>query len=197
MSENLSSSPTFEPTFDYYDVTTARTGIPNLPTSTGLQTYQVLYGRDATTTGKYFLNYLFVPIYQAILTEFGNIIGVASRNYPNSVNINSFRQMKIETFRTRFAQEDNSFYTSFGSSQDYTSMLELIKSEFQNFTYYFNLKQGTTYTNLITNPTSSIGPFNRLPDRKFVFDYMYKDLDANINMNFIDRIKRDIFLVII
>ena len=175
-----------ETVFNYYDVKnySANGNTLVLPKSTGLQTYQSLYGRD-TETGYYFLNYIFVPIYQSILTNFGNSVeyipppgGPATRNYPL---ISRFRQMGIETFRTRFAQEDNVFYTSFGSSQDYKNLLELVKSEIWNYAYYSNLVNGTNYTGLVINPTDFTSPLKRLPDRKFVFDYMYKDLDANIN----------------
>lgn len=187
MSQFISSSTIV---FDYYDVknyTLSPSGTLVLPQPTGLQTYQSLYGRD-TTSGLYFFNYYFVPIYQSILTRFGNLLGYVpegiipgTRNYPIK---SRFKQTAIETFRTRFTKEDSVFYTSFGSYEDYSNILELIKSEFFNFGYYFNLSQGITYTNLITNPTSSTGPFNRLPDRKFVFDYMYKDLDATINYSY-------------
>jgi len=187
MSQFISSSTIV---FDYYDVKNyphPPDGTLVLPQPTGLQTYQSLYGRD-TISGQYFFSYYFVPIYQSINTQFGNLLGYVpgdgipgTRNYPIK---SRFKQTAIETYRTRFTQEDKIFFSSFGSSQDYTNILDIIKTEFLNFAYYFNLKQGTNYTNLITNPTSSTGPFNRLPDRKFVFDYMYKDLDANINYSY-------------
>ena len=102
MSQFISSQTT---TFNYYDVKdySINSGTLILPRPTGLQTYQALYGRDVVS-GQYFFNYYFVPIYQSILTRFGDIIGGAGRNYPNSANISRFRQMKIETFRTRFTK---------------------------------------------------------------------------------------------
>ena len=116
MSQFISSSTIV---FDYYDVKNyphPPDGTLVLPQPTGLQTYQSLYGRD-TISGQYFFSYYFVPIYQSINTQFGNLLGYVpgdgipgTRNYPIK---SRFKQTAIETYRTRFTQEDKIFFSSF------------------------------------------------------------------------------------
>jgi len=186
MSQNISTSPTFN-YYDIYDI--GQNSIPSLSTSmSGLQIYQKLFGKDFNT-GFYFINYLVGIVYkninEAFVTRLRAYLGSGVGQQNGYMLYNSrFRQMGIETFRNRFVQEDNVLYSSVGSSQDYKNMLELIKSEYWNFAYYYNLGDGAAYSNLQQNPQNVEGPFNRLPDRRFVFDFMYKDLDANINYSY-------------
>jgi hypothetical protein len=178
MSQNLSTSPTF----NYYDVSTTNTGITGLPRPTGLETYQAMISRDPESE-KFSNLYLFSVIMTAIITKLGGF--VLNSNNPSDNKYLSdlpLLQMAIEAWRTRstfkstFKYNNNIFS---GSYLDYKIPLDYMKSELWNAGYGYNLI--TNYNALKASPTSTTGPFNRIPDRKFVFDHLYKDLDARIN----------------
>jgi hypothetical protein len=179
MSQNLSTSPTF----NYYDVSTANTGITDLPRPTGLQTYQAMISRDPDS-GSFSNLYFFFIIMTAITTKLGNFVldsfdELTDNRYLSALPL---LQMAIEAWRTRsnfyhlFNYNNNVFSASY---LDYRIPLDYMKSELWNAGYGYNLI--SNYDDLKASPTSTDGPFNRLPDRKFVFDHLYKDLDARIN----------------
>ena len=179
MTNNSSNSPTFN-YFDVHDYSN-QSGIQILPSSTGLGTYQNLFIRDPSS-GYWRITSLLITVYQGLITDFGNVLSY-DRNYPNAVV--PMRQMSIDTFRERFANEDLIQGTPSGTIQDYKNVFNLIISELWNFSYFYNLRANTNiYNNLITNTydnTPVTGLFNNLPNRKYVFDYLYNDLNATIN----------------
>jgi hypothetical protein len=103
MSANLNTSPIF----DYYDLTTAKTGI-HLPGETGLQTYRSIFARDRVS-GRYFVNYFFTPIFSGILQKIGEYAlnagpGATTARFFGNLQL---RQSVIDAWRTRLGNEQN------------------------------------------------------------------------------------------
>ena len=182
----MTNNSIYPPTFNYFDVRTYSnsSGTMILPQFTGLNTYKTLFIRDKQS-GLWSITALLITVYQAFITDFGNIIGGAGRNYP--LSISPFRQMSVDTFRERFANEDLIEGEPLGTQQDYKNVFNIIISEISNYSYFYNFRStdgGISYNNLITNTydnTVATGSFNILPNRKYVFDYLYNDLNSRIN----------------
>lgn len=174
--------------FNYFDVKNYSNnhGSIDLPKSNGFQTYDALYTRD-TSTGYFRLTYLLFYSYKAIVKELSSF-SPNYQNYMNYIVSNSFfRQTSIDVLRQRYIYEDKVVHNPSANQDDYKHILDLVTSEIFNagtFKDLLRLNGSENYKNLITNTydnTAVTGKFPVIPDRKFVFDFMYNDIDANIN----------------